>query len=327
MSEQSVRISRLVMPLQAGRTKFTDTMDIDQQGHRLYMGDNWSRGIDVFDITTALPNYLKTITSTSFRPAAFFGLCVAKNVQKVFVAHGTSLVSAIDIEPGSPTVDAVVATVATGGALMADLIEYDPLHKKVYVANRDEGFMTSIDGGTVEIVAKIEGLAGALEQPRFNESDGYIYVVSNTDNVIHQIDPLTDRLVNTFDIGDECNPNGLAINPTTNQALLACDNRDRPHTVIWDLTAQRIASVSDACGCGDGAIYDSVADLFFFAASGFPSGPVIGIFGGNPVTFRTNVPTAPAASWVAFDQANKLVYAPSIEDGRPALISFPLPPL
>ena len=82
--------------------------------------------------------------------------------------------------------------------------------------------------------------------------------------------------------------------------------------------------ISD-CGCGDGAIYDPVVDRFFFAASGFPSGPVIGIFGGDPVEFRTNVPTQPGASWVAFDQTHRVVYAPALQDGKPALIWFPLP--
>src|ERR1700674_2417624 len=107
------RISRLVMPAHVGRTKFTDTIDIDQEAHRLYMVDNWSFGIDVFDISSATPGYLKTIRSMNMRPAVFFGLCVAKNVKKVFVAHGTSLVSVIDIDSKSATFDSVVATLTT----------------------------------------------------------------------------------------------------------------------------------------------------------------------------------------------------------------------
>src|SRR5258706_586787 len=318
-------VSRSGVPAQAGRTKFTDTIDIDQEAHRLYMVDNWTFGIDTFDISSPVPSYLKTIRSTAFRPPAFFGLCVAKNVGKVFVAHGTSLVSVIDIEPASATADTVIATVSTGGRKLADLIDYVPPLRKVYVANRDEGFMTAIDATTNRVTKKIGGLGGALEQPRFNSRDGMVYLVSNSDNVIHQIDPRTDRLVTTFDIGDECNPNGLAINPSTNQALLGCDYQERPRTIIWDLDERRIASVIDDCGCGDGAIYDPVVDRFFFAASGFPAGPVIGIFGGDPVVHQINVPTQAGASWVAFDQTHRIVYAPAIQDGRPALIGFPLP--
>lgn len=51
----------------------------------------------------------------------------------------------------------------------------------------------------------------------------------------------------------------------------------------------------------------------------------MGVFKGNPVTFLTNVPTMRGSSWVAFDQTHKIVYAPAIHDGRPALIGFRLP--
>lgn len=51
----------------------------------------------------------------------------------------------------------------------------------------------------------------------------------------------------------------------------------------------------------------------------------MGVFGGNPVRFITNIETERGASWVAYDQTNRLVYAPAYEDGKPALISFPLP--
>jgi len=72
-------------------------------------------------------------------------------------------------------------------------------------------------------------------------------------------------------------------------------------------------------------VYDATVDRFFFAEHGFPGGPVMGIFGGNPVRFLANVTTAPNSSWVAFDQTNRLIYAPSVQDGKPALVSFPLP--
>ena len=64
----------------------------------------------------------------------------------------------------------------------------------------------------------------------------------------------------------------------------------------------------------------------FFAASGFRDGPVVGIFDGQ-AKFLGNVPTGRMASWVAYDQTNALLYFPTITDGRPALLSMPLPDL
>lgn len=65
----------------------------------------------------------------------------------------------------------------------------------------------------------------------------------------------------------------MAINPDTGEVLLACANRQRPHTVIFDLKDKKIASVIGESGAGDGAVYDPVAGRFFFAASGWHDAP------------------------------------------------------
>jgi DNA-binding beta-propeller fold protein YncE len=291
------------------------------------MGDNWSGGVDVFDIATSTPRYLKTIRTRG----NFFGVEVAKEVDKVFVGLANSVVGVIDIAPGSPTEDTFVARIYTDGNGAADLLGWDPLHRKVYVANRhsvngvDDGFLTAIDGTSSAIVGRIDHLGRTLEQPRFNSADGFVYVTCAGDNVLHQVDPVTDTLTATFAIEDDCHPNGLAINPTSNLALFACNNRERTHTVIWDLTAQRVASVIDECGAGDGAIYDSVANRFLFAAAGFRDGPVIGVFDGTTGALVGNIPTERGASWVAYDETSGMVYAPVYEDAQPALLSFKLP--
>jgi hypothetical protein len=277
--------------------------------------------VDVFDISTREAKYLKTIRTRG----NIFGVCVAKDLNKVFAALAGSAVAVIDIDPSSPTFETVVARVDTGGRGATDLIEYVPEFKKLYAANRNEGFMAAIDAVNNVMVKKIEGLGGGLEQPRFYSGDRMVYLAGNTEDVLYQIDPATDTLVNTFEIGEGCHPNGLAINPDTGQALLACSNRQRPHTVIWDLKEHKIGSVIEESGCGDGAIYDPTIDRFFFAASGYTGGPVMGIFGGTPVRFLGNVPTERGASWVAYDRANRLVYAPAVKDGKPSLISFQLP--
>ena len=112
----------------------------------------------------------------------------------------------------------------------------------------------------------------ALEQPRFNPVDEKVYQVSNSDDVIHQIDPSSDRLLNTFAIGDNCNANGLAINPNTNQALLGSDNDDDPHTLLWDLATQRpLARYTDSSSPLPGSLTDPSSASS--AATPLPSGP------------------------------------------------------
>lgn len=311
-----VPLNLTVIP-EPAQAKFSDTLDIDQDGQLLYLGDNWSGGVDVFDISTPQPVFRKTIKLRG----RIYGVVLAKNVGKVFVGMTGSTVAAIDT--GSD--NKVLAQIHTGGSGHVDLIDYDPEHKRIFAANRLDGFMACIDAVTNEMVGRVEGLGGGLEQPRFNPADGMVYLTDNRENVLYQIDPVANRLVKTFKIADDCFPNGMAINPETNQAVLACSNKDRPHTLIWDLTRQEIDSVIEESGCADGVMYEPTLDRFLVAAAGFTGGPVVGIFGGSPVSFLTNVPTVPGASWVAYDRKHKLVYVPAAKDGKPALVSFTLP--
>ena len=321
---RSTEAGLFVMPDDAVGTKFSDTLDIDQEAHLLYMGDNWSGGIDVFDISTPEARYLTTVTMRG----VFAGVCVAKPVHKLYVgtwdAASHSSVAVIDIDPNSDTLHTVVARVDVGGNAGADLLDYDPVHRKIYAGMRNEGFLAALDAETDTIVGRIGGLGLALEQPRYNAADGMVYLAGREDNVLYQVDPVEDVLVATFDIGDACNPNGLAINPEANQAVLACSNRVTPHAVVWDLSTQTLAEVVYETGKGDGAVYSAAVDRAFFAADGYTSGPVIGVFGGNPIRFLGNIETGPGASWVAFDETHNLVYAPAIEAGKPALRSYPL---
>ena len=312
-----VELQRYAVPDTAHTQKFTDTIEIDQEALRLYAVDNWSGGVDVFDISTTEPRYLSTIRARG----NLFGLALAPDLRKLFVGLAGSVLAVIDVDPASPTVDTIVARIDTGGRGAVDLLDYAPVHQKIYAANRNDGFMTSVDAVNNAIVKRIDGLGGGLEQPRFNPHDGMVYLAGNTDDVLYQVDPVTDTLVHTYQVDRDCHPNGLAINPETNQALLACA---RPRTVIWDFGTQSVATVIEESGGGDGAIYEATVDRFFFAASGAPGGPAMGIFGGNPVRLLGNVPTARGASWVAYDRRHGLVYAPTFEGGKPGLISFPL---
>lgn len=304
----------------SAQAKFCDSLDIDQDAHLLYAGDNWSGGVDVFDIAGPEPKYLRTIGVRG----RMFGLAVAPNLGKLFVGVSGSTVAAIELSSGGRSPGSEVVQIDTGGENHVDLIEYDPARARIYAANRFDRFLTVIDATTNQIVGRVSGLGRGLEQPRLNPSDGMVYLTDNKDNCLFQIDPEAGKLLRTFEIADPCYPNGLAINPKTNQALLGCSNRENPHTVFWDLTKQEIGTVVGGCGCGDGAIYDPTVDRFFFAAAGFNRGPVISIFAGDPVQLLSNVPSAQGAGWVGYDRTNNRVYAPAIVDAKPALLNFAL---
>src|SRR2546427_4670785 len=251
---------------------------------------------------------------------------VVCELRKLFVGVNGSILAVLHLAPSSPKPESVVARIDTGGKGAVDLIDYVPPLKKIYAANRDEGIFVAVDAVRNQIVSRFTGLGPTLEQPRYNPADGMVYLVSDGSNMLYQIDPGRDEIVKSFPIGVACSPHGLAINPRTGMALLGCAASDRPNTVIWDLKQQRVAADISASGCGDGAIYVESIDRFLFAAHGFTTGPVVGIFGGDPIRLLANVPTQTGASWVAYDETNRLVYTPAIIGGLPGLLSFPLPP-
>jgi DNA-binding beta-propeller fold protein YncE len=316
----SVPLRRVTLPDASVGMKFCDTIAIDQDAHRLYAGDNWAGGVDVFDISGPVAHYVRTIKTRG----RYFGIAVAADLKRVFVGLGEGFLGVIDADPASVTADTFIARVDLGARGAADLIEYVPELRKIYAAMHGDNFVGVVDGVTHTVVKKITGLGGALEQPRYNAADGMVYVASRAGNCLHQIDPQSDTLVTTIDIVDKCNPNGIAIDPRSAQAVLVCDNKENRHTVIWDLTRQAVTTVIDGSGGGDGVIYEPTLDRFF-AAQSDADGPVVSIIGGRPARLLANVPTERGASWVAYDQTNRLVYTQAIIAGKPSLLSFELP--
>ena len=195
----------------------------------------------------------------------------------------------------------------------------------MYVANSDDGIVTVIDASTNAIVKKFENVGDALEQPRYDSADGMMYMTSSDQNAVFQFDPTKDVMVKKFDVGMKCNPNGIAINPTTQQALLGCSSRSANVAVLWDLKAGKALQSFEQAGAGDAVFYSPKADRFFFAASNFNRGAVMAIFAGNPVKFVTNVATAVGSHGVAYDETNGIVYTQDQNPNEGALFFFAAP--
>lgn len=314
-----IPLTKIPIPPIAGKTASIDILEIDQAAHILYVADRTSNGVDVFDVSTPTAKYVKTIDTVSGPN----GITVAKNVNKLFAGLNDSTVVIIDIAPGSS--NAILAKLATGGKMRADEMDYDPKDKKLYAADSNDGIVVVIDATTNAIIKKFENLGDGLEQPRYDTADGMIYMTSSDQNAIFQFDPAKDVMVKKFDVGVKCSPNGLAINPATNQALLGCSSRGAPLTVAWDLAAGKALNQFDQTGAGDAVFFSAKANRFFFGASNFNRGAALSIFSANPIAFITNVPTAVGAHGVAYDETNNVVYTQDQNPNEGALFSFTPP--
>jgi YVTN family beta-propeller protein len=318
-----VTLTKIPVPPLAGKTASIDIIQIDQDAHRLYVADRTDNGVDVFDITTKDAKFVKTVDTGS----GANGVVVAKNVNKLFAGLNDSNVAIIDL-----TTLNVIAKVSTGGKGRADELDYDPKDKKVYVANSGDGFVTVFDATTNTIIKKFDNLGAALEQPQYNPGDGLMYMTSSDQNTIFVFDPVKDVLLRKDVVAVLCGPQGLAINPKTNQAMLGCNagragSTGTPLTVAWDLTNGKFTSVFGQVGAGDSVIYSAKTDRFYFGAHNFPRGSTIGIFSGSPIAFLTNVPTGSfsGAKNLAYDETNNLIYTQDALPGEGALFSFTPP--
>ncbi len=319
----AVTLTKIAIPPLSGKTASIDLIVIDQEAHRLYAADRTTNGVDVFDVTTKDAKYLKTVDAGS----GANGVVVAKNVNKLFAGLNDSNVAIIDL-----TSLAVIAKVNTGGKGRADELDYDPKDNKIYVANSGDGFVTVIDATTNTIVHKFDNLGAALEQPQYDSADGLMYMTSSDQNAVFVFDPAKDVLVRKDVVAVLCNPQGLAINPKTNQALLGCNvgragSTGTPLTVAWDLTKGIFVGVFGQVGSGDSVTYSPKTDRFYFGAHNFPHGSSIGIFSGSPIAFLTNVPTGSfsGAKNLAYDETNNLIYTQDALPGEGALFSFTPP--
>lgn len=314
----ALRLPDVAIPPIQGKTGSFDIMEIDQAAHLLYVADRTTQGIDVFDISAPAARYMKTVpagTGTN-------GASVAKNVNKVFATTNDSRVIVIDGNPSSPTYHTVVASLSTGGKKRTDELDYDWRDRKVYAANSDDGIVVSIDAVHNRIVKKWTDMGDGLEQPRYNAGDGMMYLTSSDQNAVFQFDPRRDVRVKKFDVGVACQPNGLGINPKTNQALLGCSNRKTPMTALWDLSAGKVIQTFTQVGAGDMVVYSPKADLFFFAASNYPPGPVIGVFTATNVRWVANIASVTGAHGIAFDETNHVVYAINQTPNQAGLIAI-----
>jgi DNA-binding beta-propeller fold protein YncE len=320
-ADVALPLPNVEIPPAKGKTGSFDIMEVDQAAHLMYVADRTTGGVDIFDISSPAAKYLQTIPTGS--PPN--GVTLAKNVNKVFTGNNDSSIAVIDIDPASPTRNTVVARLNTGGKKRADEMDYDPINKKLYVANSNDGIVTAIDAVKNTIIKQWKDLGDGLEQPRYNAADGMMYMTSSDQNVVFEFDPVKDVLVKKHPVGTACDPNGLAINPKTNQAILGCSDKKTPQIVLWDLKTHAPLTTFNQVGAGDMAFYSPKTNLFFVAASNFPKGAALAIFGGSPVHWIANLPTAVGSHAVAFDETNRVIFTLDQRPNSAGLMAFWLP--
>jgi DNA-binding beta-propeller fold protein YncE len=306
----STQIANTPVPGITTQTPSMDAIAIDQATHRLYTADRSNQGVDIFDISSGWATYLRTIAM----PASPNGLALAPDLGRLFVGLGNGSVAVVDI---NPTVDRMVNEIKTG-AKSVDLIDYSPDQHVVYASNGVEGSLTTIDTKAGSVKSQFK-LGFALEQPRFNPADGLLYVTSPDADALFRLDPNDGTVKKKLVLGG-CQPTGFAINPKTNQAVIACRNS----ILRFDLKNGTSEKFLQQPG-GDIVSYDPKVDRFFVGAPFKPSKGAVAVFGGTPIVYITTVVTGAGGKSAAYDEAGDMVYTPDLRPNKAGLASFKMP--
>lgn len=305
-------MSQVPIPPLARGTMSAGAMVIDPTTHMLYAADGTSpqhQGVDIFDISTPPGRYL-TYAST---PDAANGVVLVPDLHRLYAASDDGSVSVMDTDPSSKTFGTIVDTIATSQTGAADLLTYDPRDRRVFVDNPDDARVTAIDvrpgSPTIDsVVGHVDNL-GLTSQPMWDPADGMLYVSEVDNNQMAKVDPRTLRVVATYAFDVPCEPNGIAVNPTTNQGIIACSDRDNEVTIGWDFRTEQVIRYYDLAGGGSLVTYDAKADRFILAASGYYPNAEIAMFSGSaPITYLTSVLASHRSSGVAYDDADDLIY-------------------
>jgi hypothetical protein len=196
-----------------------------------------------------------------------------------------------------------VLTTILAGTTTADLLDYSPSRRQLLVS-------TSIDGQVVVVNTVNNVFVGVymigvpIGQARFNDGDGKIYVTLPSADAIYRIDPASGGVTRKF-VAKGCHPNGMAINPALNLALVTC----RGSVALFNLETGR-NTVTRVVQGGDIVNYDSASDRFSVASPHDAKDSAIGVFAGDGA-YIGSVASTPGAHAAAFDSAHGLIYAAS----------------
>ena len=202
-----------------------DIFSFDPVTRIMYFADRVNHGVDV--INTQTNTYLGTIpvpscqtqpTTSSF-PS---GVQVAADLRRLVVTDRLTGIFVYDLTGGILPTTPIASLTGPSGQ---DEMDYDPLNKRVYIANTES---TVLHPGARSddnmILGQIGPLAESPEQTRWNPTDGLVYTNISGNGTFIRIDPTQGIGVIMATVPVGCAANGNDVDPVTNTALLGCSS-------------------------------------------------------------------------------------------------------
>ena len=310
---------------------------VDESTERYYLAEAGNASVDIFDARKE--SFLGRIGGFHGAPAADdpcgriegmgpSGIVVTPD-EKLWAtdAHGT--VKVFDLAGAKPPFNlSPAATVSTGAICRSDEIGYDPKDQVIMVGNPGEAdlkpyrppFASFISASAkVEVLGKIvfstsDGFAfnaTGLEQPLWDPALGRFLVPVQGEEegllAVVKVDKTAKKFVveKTYKT-PKCNGSGLALGPSEH-LFVGCDD-GHPLLIMNASTGQVLKTIPEIHGADE--VWYNPGDHHFYAASGGPPIPAVGIVDAATSEFLENLPSGPGAHSVAAFAKTNHVFIP-----------------
>ncbi|HZQ49297.1 MAG TPA: hypothetical protein VFB69_03215 [Candidatus Dormibacteraeota bacterium] len=289
-----------------GKAASFDDVEIDQTTETVYAADRPNTGVDVFDVSGAQPRFVKTIKL----PAEPNGLAIDRTRHRVYAGTAAGAIEVIDAANGTLLPDIKTA------AKEVDLLDYAAGPGLLFASTADAGLVLTVDPAAGKVVATAN-VGKPVEQPRYNAADGKVYVTVPELDSLAVIEPKTGTVTKTRKVAS-CIPVGLAINASTDTAVIACHKS----VAAFDLRTGETTDLGRRAAGGDIVQYYPSVDRFFVIAQHSAVPSVVAMFGGDPVAYVGSVTLDGGGRTAVYDQRSDSVYTTDARTGTAGLTGF-----
>jgi DNA-binding beta-propeller fold protein YncE len=289
------------LPLPGPANRF-DYQSVDPATGRIYMNHMNAGRTVVFDADSA-----KVITEIMDLPRATGVWAVPSHHQVYVSAAGAHEVAIIDDRT-------LKVTSRVGDIRFPDGIAYAPEADKVFVSDESGGTDVVIDPTTAKKRSTID-LGGEAGNTHYDSVSHCILVAVQTKNQWVAIDPVTERIVQRYELPGSDHPHGFTLDEEGRLAFMTCEGN--AVLLVVDLHTMKVIQTLKVADGPDVLAWDAAWRRLYVAAE---SG-VLSAFWLDGSTLRpVGEVRAPHAHTVAVDPRTHLVYLPLENvDGRPVL--------
>jgi DNA-binding beta-propeller fold protein YncE len=195
-----------------------------------------------------------------------------------------------------------------------DGIAYAAPFHKMYVSDERAKAEVVIDVLHDEIVKTIR-FDSETGMPQYDPTSKHVWVNLQDDNVIAEIDPVSDTVVGKYPVGTCRGNHGMILDPKSRRAFLSCEDNDL--MTVFDLDSHRPVASLPMAGGADVIKFDSGLQRIYVACG---SGALSIFQQENPFHYRKlgDYPVQKKVHSIAVEQSTHKVYTPEEqEDGKP----------